>query len=173
MDQQQLLLAKYTADRTHELELNKISAQYELALPQVALVLNGASGTAFVSLVGANLRSIFDKAPVSSGLALAFWCVGILLALLAGYWAYEIQKRYAKAYRYRRTAIEITLRGRADEILFGHDKDATAESMGMEATRLRTDAGKHADWVKWFGVGSILCFAAGLASAACAVLRTL
>jgi hypothetical protein len=171
MGEQGFLLEKYRADRTHELELNKISAMYELALPQVAVLLNGAAATAFVSFVGTNLRSVFDNAPGSSGLALLFWCAGILLALLAGYWSHEVQKGFAKAYRFRRIAIEITLLGHADEILLGHEKGATAECMGTKATKLRTKAGELGGRVKWFGVGSILCFVAGLASAACGILK--
>ena len=58
-------LAKYAADRTHELEIEKVSAKYELGFIQAAGILNGASTTAFLSF----FSSTVDKLGVNS----IFW----------------------------------------------------------------------------------------------------
>ena len=57
----QFALAKYEADRAHELELEKVSAQIEIDFIQAAVVLNGVAATAFLSFLSNNMTLISDK----------------------------------------------------------------------------------------------------------------
>src|SRR4051794_22572314 len=53
--------ARYTADRAHELELEKVSAQYELGFIQAAGILNGASATVFLSFLGSTIDKLYQR----------------------------------------------------------------------------------------------------------------
>lgn len=55
-------LAKYIADRTHELEVDKVTSRYEIALVQALFVLNGGSATAFLAFLGSNTGSAVQRA---------------------------------------------------------------------------------------------------------------
>ena len=88
-------LARYAADRTHELELEKVSAQYELGFIQAAGILNGASATVFLSFLG----SPVDKLEVNSLLwsaSLVVWLLGLIVAVVAGTVAYIAQDKSRK-----------------------------------------------------------------------------
>jgi hypothetical protein len=74
--EQKLFLARYNADRAHELELDKIAARYELAFFQSAGILNGVSVTLFLST--------FDKLHLKSSvwiLSVVAWLLGLVLAI--------------------------------------------------------------------------------------------
>jgi hypothetical protein len=101
--ERQYLIARYNADRAHELELDKITGLYELAFFQAAAILNGVSATVFVSFFGSTL----DKVRVAGGFLSAsffLWLLGLFLALWGGHVAYEAQKRFVSARRNRRHA---------------------------------------------------------------------
>src|SRR4051812_39795826 len=95
-DDREFLLLKYELDRQHELELDKVLARYEIAFLQVSLLLNGASATAFVSLLGNTYKELFEKASLHVYLCLAFWLLGVLFALISGFQAYKSQKSFVR-----------------------------------------------------------------------------
>lgn len=94
-------LAVNKAQREHELELNRISAGLELAIVSPTLLLNGAAGVAFLTLLGAasgsDSRLQFNLGPAR--LAIAVRCVGPVVATLAVGAAHQSQRQFTRAVR--------------------------------------------------------------------------
>jgi hypothetical protein len=168
-DDREFLLLKYELDRQHELELDKVLAQYEIAFLQVSLLLNGASATAFVSLLGDIYKELFEKASLQVYLCLTFWLLGVLFALISGFQAYKSQKSFVRAYRSRRNAISVSLLRGSDELLLSTKPHATPESLGKEANEARDQGSTEWKRVRWLGSISIVFFALGVGTAALAL----
>lgn len=101
-------LAVYDAQRQHELELNRVSAGLELAFVSPTLLLNGAAAVAFLTLLGAASASD-SRIQLDLGaarLAIAIWCLGLLVAALAVGAAHQSQRQFTRAVRARRILYE-------------------------------------------------------------------
>jgi hypothetical protein len=125
------LVAKYNADRAHELELDKAAGRYEIAFMNAVVILNGAA----ITVVVANLEKLkFSMHPLGT-VGFWAWLSGLCFGLLAGLVAYNSQKHYAGGFRNRRHVIGLALLGRPDnhEILLGILPKETLDSVDRKA----------------------------------------
>jgi hypothetical protein len=159
--ERQFLIARYNADRAHELELEKITGLYELAFFQAAAILNGVSATVFLSFFG----STFDKVRVESGLlAVSFflWLAGLFFALWGGHVAYEAQKRFVSARRNRRHATGARVMGASQYArLLGVTIEEDSDTLYARADRTQTEAQQGWNRARYIGVGSMTIFLVG------------
>ena len=144
-------LALYGGQRQHELELNRVSAGLELALVSPTLLLNGAAAVAFLTLLGAasasDSRLQLDVSRVR--LAIAIWCLGLLVAAFAVGAAHRSQRQFTMAVRARRVLYEgALLNGRS---ALAHVRPKPNESEDPDT--LRASGSK---WQKAWQVLSIL-----------------
>jgi len=157
----QYLIARYNADRAHELELEKITGLYELAFFQAAAILNGVSATVFVSFFGSTL----DKVRVESGfLAGSFflWLVGLCLALWGGNVAYEAQKRFVSARRNRRHATGARVMGASQYArLLGVVIEEEPDALYERANLTQREAQRGWNRGRYIGIASMTLFLAG------------
>jgi hypothetical protein len=162
-------LARYTADRAHELELEKVSAQYELRFIQAAGILNGASATVFLSFLG----STIDKLEMSSALWIAsvlIWLLGLIGAVVAGASAYKSQEKFVDSRRSRRNAAGLRVMRSSYRTTFSIGPEATPEVLDDKANDLNRDGDKYL-WFSWcIGLLSITFFGIGAGLALAVVL---
>jgi hypothetical protein len=99
-------LERYKADRAHELELNKATAEYEHAWLRVVTALNGGAAGAFVTFLGVVWKAGEHswQFPV---FALVSWAAGLLVISAATNMALQAQTRYAGGLRLWREIEEI------------------------------------------------------------------
>jgi len=105
---QDFLLEWYKLQREHELELNKATLAYELELARLLILLNGGAAGAFLTLIG----TVWKEQARHDSLgwvcvAIIAWLIGLVVASFAIHRAYEIQRDYSTAYRYRRQLEEL------------------------------------------------------------------
>jgi hypothetical protein len=117
------MVAKYQADRTHELELDKAAARYEIAFINAVVILNGAA----ITVVVANLDKLKFAGRPFGAMGFWAWLAGLCFGLAAGIAAYSGQKHYAGRFRNRRHVIGLELLGRPInyEMLLGLTTDET------------------------------------------------
>jgi hypothetical protein len=163
----QFALTKYEADRAHELELEleKVSAQIEIAFIQAVVVLNGVAATAFLSFLS-NKQSIADCVKLLSLSSLGIWALGLLFGLIAGMLAYVAQNNFSRVLRNERHAFGIKLLGRVDKVVLGIDHHETIESMlGRKGKR---EGRGNCQWQVFMVLAflSMLCLTGGVGLAA-------
>lgn len=99
---EQFGVARYEADRAHELALDVASAGFEVAFFQNAFLLNGGSATAFLAFVSPTLGTIPRSVALLEGFAMGAWILGVVLAAAAGILAYKAQRAFLRAARAKR-----------------------------------------------------------------------
>jgi len=161
-------LIKYQLDREHELELERASVHYEIGFLQAIFFLNGGSATVFLSVVGSQVKRVYSSHPGTLVFAMFFWIAGLLVAIIAGYRAYEAQKTFVSEMRARRhmSALRIS----SDPETVGLNPGETFEHFREQARR-RTLLG-NAQWLEAVKIGavSVACFSIGVVCAAIAVI---
>lgn len=95
------LLERYRADRAHELEVEKFSAQFETAFFQTSALLNGAFAAGFLAFYGTTIDKLTTY-KLLVVISFACWMFGLLLAISAGYFAYSAQQNIVSMLRNRR-----------------------------------------------------------------------
>lgn len=167
------LIARYNADRAHELELDKASGQYELAFFQAGAILNGASATVFLSFLGSTLT----KFELRSGFLIAsflLWIAGLAVALWGGNLSYEAQKEFVSARRNRRHATGARAMGHARYArLLGVHIEETFEVLFKRAEETQKRAQKRLNTAQRFGLASMFIFGFGALSALVTVIVSL
>jgi hypothetical protein len=167
-----VLIAKYEADCAHGLELDRAALQHEVTFLQSAFILNGAAGTAFITLLGANLREVFSRGSGFALVAIGLWIIGVLVALQASHLANDTQARFARAMRLRASAFALQLLGRNDRVFLGVKADDTPDALHDQARALQSDADKDPEKVLRVGRWSVVCFALGACAATLSVLAS-
>jgi hypothetical protein len=149
-------LAKYTADRAHELELDRAAGAYEHGYFRGLFALNGAAIAGFAALL------VKDGKLPSTGqgftdLAVGCWVFGVCLAYIASWAAYEAQKAYVAALRARRHALGLDLLGRNHPTILGIFASDDTDSL-LSRAKERQEAGD----AQWKGAHSVGMISAGL-----------
>jgi len=149
-------LAKYTADRAHELELDRAAGVYEHGYFRGVFALNGAAIAGFAALMVKD-----GKLPVTgrgyTDLAVSCWVFGVCFAYLAGWAAYEAQKAYVAALRARRHALGLGLLGRNDPAILGIFASDDTDSL-LSRAKERQETGD----AQWKGAHFVGLISAGL-----------
>lgn len=161
-------IAKYQADRAHELEMDRAAGAYEQAYFKGLFALNGGSAAAFVALQGKDMPLLVSSPRLAWG-ALACWLLGVIVAYVAGWIAYEAQKKFAAAMRARRHAVALRLYGRHEQAVLGTSPDDTPESLKRVAEARQGDGDDGWTSAILIGLGSVVLFAVGAVLAALAV----
>lgn len=134
----QLAVARYEADRAHELALDVASAGFEIAFLQNTFLLNGGSATAFLAFVSSTFGSARRAVVIWEAGALIAWIIGLVIAATAGILAYKAQKSFLRASRARRVGFflrEFPTAAGLLELLPGDDTAAVALRHGtVQAT---------------------------------------
>ncbi len=168
----QYIITRYNADRTHEVELEKVSAQYELAFFQAAALLNGGSSTVFVSFLGSTLARL-DVRSVFLLVSFLLWIAGLGLALWGGYQGYEAQKHFVSARRNRRHAIGTQALGEERYArLLGVGTPDSAETLSARAEKYQNDATLGFNRARSYGLWSMALFLVGAILAVGTVMNT-
>src|SRR3954462_7966382 len=89
--ERQYVLERYKADRAHELEVEKFSAQFEIAFIQSCVLLNGAFAAGTLAFYGATIEKINISKELLLG-SFGCWLIGLSLGIIAGGVAYYAQQ---------------------------------------------------------------------------------
>jgi hypothetical protein len=158
---------KYKLDRSHEIELNKATHNFEQESLKTLSFLNGGAAALYIGLLGKGAGGIGTA--LAAG-AVGSWAIGLLLAASATWSAYHAQVKFTQAYHARRRAEE-------KRRFVGHkayenvtNRDYTEAQYDADAGRLGKEGKAGVESVKKFGLGSVLLFCLGLAMALISVL---
>jgi hypothetical protein len=163
----------YKAHRAHEGVLNTATGNYEQSLLRLILIFNAACIGGFVTLMQAKGSLTYNFSHATW--AIYVWLVGVGAAFLSTVLAYESQKRFTKAYRYRRMAIEmlkdnLKVGDVSSQLIFGWPDNADAKQCCDDATTYRETAGRLQTIAMAVGliaaVSSVVGFALAVASIA-------
>jgi hypothetical protein len=153
--ERQFLLERYKADRAHELEVEKFSAQFEIAFIQSSVLLNGAFAAGVLAFYGATI----DKVILSKKLLLGSfvcWLIGLSLGIIAGGIAYYAQQNIVSLLRNRRHERGIHSLGEEYPHLLGSPRQHPIEKI-TDMIREQECKGKIGIWLAWlFGGLSLL-----------------
>lgn len=166
-------LIKYQADRAHELEVDKVNGQYEVAFVQGLFILNGGSAVAFITLLASNLNNVVLKAGLWVAIALVTWLIGLVLAMVTALLVYKAQSGFARSLRARRHALALEIYGRNVASVLGLSSNDDITSLAATGEERQTLADHRFEVANVIGVISAGCFVIGavLASAAVAMAR--
>ena len=161
MDERDFWIAKYNADRAHELELDKLAGWYEVAFLQAAFFLNGGAAAAFISFLGGRSDAIPTPLKLLMFLGVALWVMGTVLALRSGDYAYRAQQRFVRYYRLTRRALGIHILQRNEPMLLGNGEGDTVASISADANEDLTVGNERLRASELRGRWSINCFVLG------------
>lgn len=175
-----LVVARYAADRAHELQLDVVTAEYETTYFRSLALLNGGSATAFITLAGANFTTVVGKAFVWFSLAMLVWIAGLVTAVAAGQLGYYGQKSFVNAHRTKRKASVRASLTEGGSVPLSEDDAALIEleadvSHGeLERQRQEREAAAEAQWKRAIYVSylSVILFVLGILLASIAVFTT-
>jgi hypothetical protein len=168
-----LTSSKYEADRAHELELERITGQYEIAFIQATVILNGAAATAFVSFLASNVVKFSPTLVSMAHASFIAWIAGLTAGLVAGLICYTAQKHYAVVLRSNRHVLGLTLRGQAEITALGLMPDATPEFFTKRSSEYQKRGNRFWNIGTVLGLVSIICFVAGVGLASYSVVNGL
>ena len=163
----------YKANRAHEGVLNTATGNYEQSLLRLILIFNAACIGGLVTLMQAKGSLTYNFAHAIW--AIYVWLVGVGAAFLSTVLAYESQKSFTKAYRYRRMAMEklkdnLKVGDISSQQIFGWPDNADAKQCCDDATKYRDTAGRLQTIAMAVGliaaVSSVVGFALAVASIA-------
>jgi len=143
---------KYSADRAHELDLDKAVTAYEHGYFKGLFAINGGSAAAYLALQAKDGRFVTTHAG-SVVLALGCWSFGFVFAFIAGWTAYEAQKVYVDALRSRRHALGLKIFGRHDSAVLAIN--AVDDVDGLMATAAERQSNGDGMWNAAHGIGLI------------------
>jgi hypothetical protein len=161
-------LTQFELDHAHELELERASVHYEVGFLQAIFFLNGGSATVFVSMVGSQFEQLYSTHPIALVYALFFWIAGLLVALVAGFCAYEAQKTFIGEIRARRHISALRICSDPEKVGLKPGESVEYFREQVRARRLKGGA-QWNEAVKIGGV-SVVCFTIGVICAARAVI---
>lgn len=171
-DERAIALAKYQADRAHELEVDKVAGQYEVAFVQGLFVLNGGSSVAFITLLASNLNKVVIAAGAWVLAALIAWLVGLVAALVTGWLVYKAQIGYVGSMRAQRHALALALYGPNDPGVIGLSNTAKAGSLATAGSEKQSLADSRFNRANVVGLVSAVCFIVGAIVATVAVSKS-
>jgi hypothetical protein len=167
-----LFLTRYEADRNHELELDKVAAQYELVFLQAAGILNGASATVFLSFLGSTLDKLIHVNSRLWIMSFLAWLLGLVVAIIAGSIAYRAQETVVRAIRNRRHAAGLNLLEESYRTVAGVESNITSTSLWERAQSQQSDGDRGLKTALYMGIGSVALFVLGACLALATVLTS-
>ena len=167
--QQQLYLQRYIADRTHELELEKIAGALERTFLQVAGVLNGASATVFISFLASTADKVKTN-PFLLTMTFVLWISGLCVSIIAGASAYKAQQHFMSEYRVRRHEGGLRLFETEYRRASGVNQEHSAAHFAQRANNENSSGEMNWSRARRFGLTSIIFFFIGAVFALATVL---
>jgi hypothetical protein len=158
----------YKAHRSHEGVLNTATANYEQSLLRLILIFNAACIGGLVTLMQTRGALTYNFAHAIW--AVYVWFVGVGAVFLSTVLAYESQKRFTKAFRYRRMAIEMLKDNSkvgdiSNQQIFGWPDNVDAQKCCDDATKYRETAGRLQTIAMAIGLIAVVSSVVGFALA--------